>query len=214
MVDPNQIARQLTRALKRDAAQLVYRVLAPNQFTVRLPKLFMDQWSFLLDQLNRELTEHLEKQARRLGLDLLPGPMSVEFVGDPTLGRGSMRVETAFNKPKPQPPKLLAMTGRDQGRSFPLIRPVSIIGRGPVDVALDPEEETVSRRHASIQGNIQGNIIVPDESFVIQDLGSASGTFVNARPVTQGPLFPGDEISVGGVVLSFVAGNETEKDHG
>lgn len=197
MVDPAKIARRLSRAVKRDSAQLVYRVLAPNRFTVHLPQRFMDQWHYLLPQLQSEFVEHLQKQIARLELEMLPGELKVEFQTDPTLGPSRLRVETAFKRPDPKPAKLLALSGRDRGRRFALVGPVTVIGRGDVDVDLDPEQPAISRRHAQIVG--------PNGGFVIQDLNSLSGTFVNARPVTQGRLHHGDEINIGGVILGFSA---------
>lgn len=206
MVDPAKIARHLTRALKRDSAQLVYRVLAPNHFTVRLPEAFMDGWQYLLPQLEQEMTEHVSAQVRKLELELLPGDMKVEFSADPGLSKGRIRVQSAFHRPGPQPARLLALNGRDQGRNFAVLGPVTVIGRGSVDVDLDPEEGAISRRHAQIVG--------PNGGFMIQDLNSLSGTFVNARPITQDRLHSGDEINVGGVILGFETNRTGEVNHG
>lgn len=206
MVDPAKIARHLSRALKRDSAQLVYRVLAPNRFTVHLPEQFMEQWHYLLPQLQGEFIDHLGKQITRLELEVLPGPLQVEFQADPTLRAGRLRVSSAFERPQPIPAKLLALSGRDQGRRFNLIGPITVIGRGEVDVDLDPEQPAISRRHAQIVG--------PNGGFVIQDLNSLSGTFVNARPITQGRLHHGDEINIGGVILGFQDEPGEEVSHG
>ncbi len=57
----------------------------------------------------------------------------------------------------------------------------------------------VSRRHARME--LQGS------SYVIQDLGSTNGTFVNGQRVTGvQPLNPGDSVSFGeGIILSYEA---------
>lgn len=55
-------------------------------------------------------------------------------------------------------------------------------------------DPSVSRSHAEI--------VVEDDSLVINDLGSRNGTWVNERPVqTPTPLHPGDKIRLGNVEL-------------
>jgi len=50
-------------------------------------------------------------------------------------------------------------------------------------------DSLVSGRHAEI--------IASSGGFVIRDLGSSNGTFVNGRPVSESPIYAGDEIVVG-----------------
>ena len=40
-------------------------------------------------------------------------------------------------------------------------------------------------------------IIASSGGFVIRDLGSSNGTFVNGGPVSESPIYAGDEIVVG-----------------
>ena len=68
-----------------------------------------------------------------------------------------------------------------------------VIGR-EVDVGIRLNDHTVSRWHCRIEQI--------DEMFVVCDLGSVHGTFVNGTRVNESPLMPGDVLSVG--VLSFV----------
>ena len=58
----------------------------------------------------------------------------------------------------------------------------------------DPE---VSPRHAAIHKVAGGH--------EIEDLGSASGTLVNGKPVTRTRLRGGDEIRIGETTLKFIA---------
>ena len=41
--------------------------------------------------------------------------------------------------------------------------------------------------------------------FIVEDLGSTNGSFVNGNPVTRQPLQPGDLIRIGNTVLRFCA---------
>jgi pSer/pThr/pTyr-binding forkhead associated (FHA) protein len=81
---------------------------------------------------------------------------------------------------------------------FPLNQAVVNIGRR-TDNHLVIDDPRVSRVHAQLRA-IKGR-------FVIFDLDSTGGTFVNDQRVIQGILFPGDVISLAGVPLVF--GQET-----
>ncbi len=82
------------------------------------------------------------------------------------------------------------------GKVFPLEAPEITIGRESTN-AVTINDVEVSRKHARLE--LRGN------SYVIQDLGSTNGTFVNGqRVVNPQVLNPGDSISLGeGIVLSY-----------
>ena len=94
-----------------------------------------------------------------------------------------------------QPPsiELIVRQGPRPGRRFSLTQPAIIIGReAGNDVVVNHPE--VSRRHASLTWD--------GRQFIIQDLGSANGTFVNGvRLTTPQVLQPGDVIGLGPTVL-------------
>jgi pSer/pThr/pTyr-binding forkhead associated (FHA) protein len=94
---------------------------------------------------------------------------------------------------------LIIRQGPQAGMSFPLTGNQVIIGREEgLDIALqDPES---SRRHAQVSW--QGDY------FVLEDLGSTNGTFVNGLQITSPQVLnPGDSIGVGQTALVFqVAG--------
>jgi FHA domain len=92
-------------------------------------------------------------------------------------------------------PKLTLVLDRKPVQVFDLNQPVIRIGRGEsMDVLID--NVSVSRRQAEIR----------DEGgkWVVRDLGSANGTFVNGERLTgDRPLRTGDEISFGKFSLFF-----------
>jgi hypothetical protein len=77
---------------------------------------------------------------------------------------------------------------------FPLKLPVINIGRR-LDNQLVIDDPRVSRNHAQLRA-IKGR-------FVVFDLNSTGGTFVNAQRASQTVLYPGDVISLAGVALIF-----------
>jgi pSer/pThr/pTyr-binding forkhead associated (FHA) protein len=84
------------------------------------------------------------------------------------------------------------------------VRPDAVVGRDDGSaVAMD--EDTVSARHAAFRFE-RGR-------WLIEDLGSTNGTYVNRRRVTgKQPLSLGDEVQFGRVCVRFgVAGRVAER---
>lgn len=78
--------------------------------------------------------------------------------------------------------------GADAGRSFPITRTCSILGRGRVEIPLD--DSHVSRRHASLE--VYGSTCV-----LLKDLGSTNGTRVNGHAIVSVEVSDGDTIELG-----------------
>src|SRR2546428_6839068 len=69
-----------------------------------------------------------------------------------------------------------------------------VIGRQP-DCALVLSEKVVSRKHASL---------APEKGeWVLSDLKSSMGTFVNGARIQRHTLRPGDEVRIGGNVMTY-----------
>ena len=90
---------------------------------------------------------------------------------------------------------LIVQHGPLAGRQFPMTQSVVTIGRtAGSDLIIDDPE--VSRRHARLTWTGQ--------QFLIEDLGSTNGTFVNnVRVVGPQSLSPGDSLRLGTLTLSF-----------
>jgi hypothetical protein len=82
----------------------------------------------------------------------------------------------------------------DGVKVFPLKQSVVNIGRR-LDNQLVIDDPRVSRNHAQLR-SIKGR-------FVIFDLNSTGGTFVNGQRTSQSVMYPGDVISLAGVPLVF-----------
>ena len=85
-------------------------------------------------------------------------------------------------------PKLIAVDGPLRGRLFPLGAGERFMGRGPDNDIVLPDS-SASRRHCSVTQQ-------PDGTFVIRDLESHNGTFVNGLPVSERQLTASDEIRI------------------
>ncbi|MHC4788579.1 MAG: FHA domain-containing protein, partial [Planctomycetota bacterium] len=95
---------------------------------------------------------------------------------------------------------LLVSKGEQEGARVPLQR-VTCIGRGlDMDVRLD--DLTVSKRHARVLSNERGE-------FILEDLASSNGTYLNGQQVTTKKLNEGDEIRIGSSAFIFHGDDES-----
>jgi len=93
-------------------------------------------------------------------------------------------------------PALIVRSGG--GRSGETFHPQgerTTIGRSP-DCEIFLDDVTVSRKHAVL--------LQRDGTFVVEDLGSLNGTFLNRRRIESGELADGDELQIGKYRLTFL----------
>lgn len=93
---------------------------------------------------------------------------------------------------------LLVRKGPNAGSRYVLDAEVTQAGRHPdSDIFLD--DITVSRRHAEITRRADG--------YVLRDVGSLNGTYVNRDRVEESKLAHGDELQIGKFKLVFLTGH-------
>jgi len=93
---------------------------------------------------------------------------------------------------------LVVKRGPNAGSRFLLDRDTTSAGRHPdSDIFLD--DVTVSRRHAEFRRE--------SGEFVVIDVGSLNGTYVNRERVEEADLKSGDEIQIGKFKLVFLTGS-------
>jgi pSer/pThr/pTyr-binding forkhead associated (FHA) protein len=119
--------------------------------------------------------------------DFLAEPES-ESRGTPVSGVDSLPAGSAL---------LVVKRGPNAGSRFLLDRDTTSAGRHPdSDIFLD--DVTVSRRHAEFRRD--------GAEFVVVDVGSLNGTYVNREPVDTAVLANGDEVQIGKFRLVFLTG--------
>ncbi len=108
--------------------------------------------------------------------------------------------EPAPPPPPPPPPptaepELVATLTADDGTMHPLLEETSTVGRTPANtIAL--RDVSVSAKHAQVVRTAEG--------FVIEDVGSRNGTFVNSEKLTEKRLLAdGDLVRLGKIILTF-----------
>ncbi|AKT41650.1 diguanylate cyclase [Chondromyces crocatus] len=91
--------------------------------------------------------------------------------------------------------------GPDLGRRLPLGTETIECGRSmQCDVPLD--DDAVSRRHASVSWSGTG--------YLLRDLGSTNGTYVNDVAVKERVLRDGDQLKIGRTIFKFMQGGNIE----
>ena len=94
---------------------------------------------------------------------------------------------------------LVVKRGPNAGSKFMLDAEVTRAGRHPEsDIFLD--DITVSRRHAEFQRGGDG--------YVVRDVGSLNGTYLNRERIDEEKLNNGDEVQIGKFKLVFLTGGE------
>ncbi|MCO6440346.1 MAG: GGDEF domain-containing protein [Nitrococcus mobilis] len=99
---------------------------------------------------------------------------------------------------------LVVINGIDLGKKYCLTQASTLVGRSSeADIQID--EDAISRRHAVIEGH--------GDRFVIRDLDSTNGTYVNDRVVHEHSLGDGDQIKIGRTILKFLTDSNIEASY-
>ena len=100
-------------------------------------------------------------------------------------------------------PSLFVIRGNDQGSRFEWDEQQVGLGRdssNPVQL----HDTEVSRQHAEVRQD--------DDAYVIADLESSNGTFVNGKRITSHQLASGDQVQVGGTLMLFTRPSEEPEE--
>lgn len=101
-------------------------------------------------------------------------------------------------------PSLFVIRGNDQGTRFELVDPVVRLGRD-ASASAQLHDSEVSRHHAELRRDEQGN-------YVISDLNSSNGTYINGRRIRQHTLRSGEQVQVGSTLLLYTGALDPSAD--
>jgi hypothetical protein len=209
------LERELVRAMKNDARELPTdassqpAVIAPNLFTLVLNTVEAQVLLSHPKELD-QLTSHLENKAAQAGMAFSLPPL-LRVVADPQssgikiytdhtqsgLGESCTYpldgLTTSLNLPAAEklPKAFFIINGLS---TYSITTPVVNIGSDPEN-SLKLEDSQISPQHAQLRF-IQGN-------FIIFDLDSRLGTYVNGIPVSSHALQPGDVVQLAHLPLVF-----------
>lgn len=225
-LQPVEIAKELAKAMHKHKQVSISMVYVPNVYRVFLHSADWGPLASFGDALLKELSKFLYAEGERYQYTFLSKP-AIELHADDTVNPREMFIEVDFddsilvdwgeeesevseeldwreqtgiftgdvktNFMEPEISRNLAyyleiLEGPDVHQSFPLLSDTFHIGRhSQCEIVLhDPE---ISRRHVKISRQEQG--------WLLDDLGSTNGTWVNGQRITRQFVAPGDKIQLG-----------------
>lgn len=95
---------------------------------------------------------------------------------------------------------LFVIQGSDQGRRYDLDDDAISLGRDN-DNSIQLHDSEVSRHHAEVRSD--------DTGFLLVDLNSSNGSFVNGNQITEQQLANGDRIQLGRTLMIFTGGDDS-----
>jgi pSer/pThr/pTyr-binding forkhead associated (FHA) protein len=105
-------------------------------------------------------------------------------------------IEVDLDELPPGVGMLVVTRGHNSGSRFALDEPLVTAGRHP-DSVIFLDDITVSRRHAEVRKQADG--------YVVADVGSLNGTYLNRQRVEEAELHDGDELQIGTFKLLYLA---------
>ena len=183
--------------------------LMPNVFTLVVSQQYAERWQ--QPKLLEAMLNSLKIVGEEAGLKF-SSPPTISIVQNPQQGETEVDVVASHQLESAEETRSMtpvvgegkAVEGDsfpknaflivDGVKVFPLTQSVVNIGRR-LDNQLVIDDPRISRNHAQLRA-IKGR-------FVIFDLNSTGGTFVNGQRTSQSVMYPGDVISLAGVPLVF-----------
>jgi diguanylate cyclase (GGDEF)-like protein len=99
---------------------------------------------------------------------------------------------------------LIYPPGADMGKRFPMSRNEVVLGRG-ADCDIQVDRDSVSRRHARVYRS--------GDQWLVEDLGSTNGSYVNDMPVQRSVLKDNDFLKIGAAIFKFLSGSGIEASY-
>ena len=189
-LQPLEVTAALRRELDTKAAVVARdRILAPNDFVVRLSPGDYERMTGLGPALIDEFTQLVQQHATAQHY-AFAGGISIRLQRDPSLSEGMVQIDSVNLKGEVAWTPVLDIGGK----RYPLHRGRTVIGRGSdADITID--DSGTSRRHVEIAWD--------GTRAQVTDLGSTNGSTLDGRRITQAPLPPDSVIEIGRTRILF-----------
>jgi pSer/pThr/pTyr-binding forkhead associated (FHA) protein len=201
----HELVKNLVEAMSRGLQEEADQLLAPNHFTIRLapsPATDLRASPALLIS----LAEAIQNAGEEAGVSFFSKP-NISILEDPHLSPGEVKIAARNIKGPPESTKAFTqVTDEDPeiplnafliingNQVYPLSQLVVNIGRR-IDNNLVIDNPSISRIHAQLRAI--------DNHYVLFDLGSTGGTFVNGERINRCVLYPGDVISLATIPVVY-----------
>lgn len=191
-------------------------MIAPDQYILHVNPEDLLDWQTHQEGLD-QIAVLLKEQGELEGFVFQDDP-SVSILSDPKTSKNSYKIIAVFSQPKPALPDTTAMPPSEPvelsnqipegaylivrgSKSFPLDKMVINIGRhSENDLVLN--DLHISRHHAQLR--------VSNQNYMLFDVGSTGGLFLNGKKTTQATLQSGDVIRIGRTNLIYVQESPSE----
>jgi pSer/pThr/pTyr-binding forkhead associated (FHA) protein len=201
----DRIAQRMAEALRTNFSTQSLHAASdsiPQQFLLVVHPSTMAQWQ-KDPRLMEGLTKIFRLVANEMGINISQ-PLFLTLAADPLIDIDNLDVRASKPEPIAETQNMFESLDETPTRTaflivggtkvFSLDHAVTNIGRR-LDNHLVVDDPRVSRYHAQIR-YVRGR-------FIIFDLNSTGGTFVNGQRTTQSALYPGDVISLAGLPIVF-----------
>ena len=190
--------------------------IAPDQYFIKVNPADLLDWRNYQNTLD-EIAENLHQKGQQEGIHF-PDLPSISLISDPKAPQHEYSISVRFSIKKQPMPETSAMPNLQPGdieykipeeaylivrgtKTFPLKKVVVNIGRhSENDLILD--DPHISRHHAQLR--------VINRHYVLFDVGSTGGVFLNQEKITQATLQSGDVIRLGTIKLIYVQDSVSE----
>ncbi|MEL7658703.1 MAG: DUF3662 and FHA domain-containing protein [Bacillota bacterium] len=224
-INPLDIAKKLNREMRDRRKVSINLVYVPNEYEVSLNPGDRDSIEYLDDALSEELQDFLRQKAKEKEYTLVSQPR-VKFISDEKLEPGQIKIEGKFGGGSPENAAVNASEFEETMNYRPVkdTAPVPVIKNSKVKYMLEVLEGPLSDRtfkledYSLIIGRREScDIVLPDESvsrrharlepkkegWIISDLNSGNGTYINGVRVSSTVLSPGDTVKLGATLCVF-----------
>ena len=191
-VKPIELGKRVRRVLEdKKTIGVQGQIIIPNRYVISLSPKDLENIESIQESIQREISSSIRDHANDENYHF-QGTLTVEILSNSSLKTGSIEVDGLFEENKGGfPPGSLI---NENGERLIITEQKLSIGRDK-ESTMQVVDVEVSRNHAEIR--------LLNTSFVLIDLQSTNGTFVNGQRVQEHTLQNFDQIKIGSTILLF-----------